>query len=244
MNKENISQNAIDEALEIIWTLEEQGIKNSENFHKKYRKELKKIKTEHIHQITSKKENEKQIDKIILKILRKRNYVKDNGKNLELTEKGRKKARNIVRRHRLAERLMVDVLDMGKEEVEKPACEFEHLLSEEVTNRICTLLGHPQECPHGMPIPPGKCCEEERETIKPTVIPLNKAKVGKELKVAYIQTKDHPRLHKLLSYDIGPGSKIKLHQKTPSYIIRIGQTDIAFEKNVVKDIYVKPLTQN
>lgn len=47
-------------------------------------------------------------------------------------------------------------------EVEKSACTFEHILSPEVTDRICTFLGHPTACPHGSPIPKGPCCLEGR----------------------------------------------------------------------------------
>ena len=73
------------------------------------------------------------------------------------TPAGEERARNVIRRHRLAERLFMDVLSIRDEvEVESSACKFEHILSEDVTDRICTLLGHPVECPHGSPIPQGR----------------------------------------------------------------------------------------
>jgi putative ABC transport system ATP-binding protein len=79
------------------------------------------------------------------------------------TPAGEERARNVIRRHRLAERLFMDVLSIRDEvEVESSACKFEHILSEDVTDRICTLLGHPVECPHGSPIPRGECCAEKR----------------------------------------------------------------------------------
>jgi DtxR family Mn-dependent transcriptional regulator len=69
------------------------------------------------------------------------------------------RARIVIRRHRLAERLFIDVLSIRDEhEVEESACKFEHILSPEVTDSMCALLGHPTECPHGSPIPPGECC--------------------------------------------------------------------------------------
>ncbi len=232
---QNINQNEIDEALEIIWTLEEKGVKNSEKFKEEYSKEMAKKDNLHL------KNSYENIKDEILEELKSRELVEIKDGKLILSNKGHEKARNIVRRHRLAERLMVDVLDMGKEEVEKPACEFEHLLSKEVTSRICTLLGHPEECPHGLPIPGGSCCETEKKTISPTVIPLTKANIGETVKVAYIQTESHSRIHKLLSYDVGPGTEIKVHQKNPTYVIRVGETDIAFERDVVEDIYVKTI---
>jgi putative ABC transport system ATP-binding protein len=79
------------------------------------------------------------------------------------TPKGQARARDVIRRHRLAERLFMDVLNIHDEaEIESSACKFEHILSPEVTDRMCTLLGHPDGCPHGSPIPRGECCAENR----------------------------------------------------------------------------------
>ena len=76
------------------------------------------------------------------------------------TPAGEERARNVIRRHRLAERLFMDVLSIRDEaEIESSACKFEHILSPEVTDRMCCLLGHPDACPHGSPIPRGGCCE-------------------------------------------------------------------------------------
>jgi ABC-type glutathione transport system ATPase component len=77
------------------------------------------------------------------------------------TPRGEARARSVIRRHRLAERLFMDVLAIRDESsIEKNACTFEHILSPEVTDRICTFLGHPRTCPHGSPIPEGDCCLE------------------------------------------------------------------------------------
>jgi len=75
------------------------------------------------------------------------------------TEKGRKRAEDIIRRHRLAERLFVHTFHVQDEhEVAEQACKFEHILSPEATDSICSFLGHPRTCPHGSPIPAGDCC--------------------------------------------------------------------------------------
>jgi putative ABC transport system ATP-binding protein len=92
---------------------------------------------------------------------------------VELTPRGRERAGNIIRRHRLAERLFTDSLAMDSEsEIEQQACKFEHILSPEATDKICTFLGHPRTCPHGALIPPGPCCGEHtitklRDTVSP-----------------------------------------------------------------------------
>jgi putative ABC transport system ATP-binding protein len=83
----------------------------------------------------------------------------DGSQIVELTLRGRKRAADIIRRHRLAERLFTDSLAMDSEtEIEQQACKFEHILSPEATDKICAFLGHPRTCPHGAAIPPGPCC--------------------------------------------------------------------------------------
>src|SRR5215813_3821862 len=78
---------------------------------------------------------------------------------VELTVRGKQRAADIIRRHRLAERLFTDSLALDSEtEIEQQACKFEHILSPEATDKICTFLGHPRTCPHGAPIPRGACC--------------------------------------------------------------------------------------
>ena len=76
----------------------------------------------------------------------------------QLTTVGSRRARDVVRRHRLAERLFKDTFSIEDSEAHTQACKFEHIISPELDQRICTFLGHPKTCPHGNPIPPGDCC--------------------------------------------------------------------------------------
>jgi DtxR family Mn-dependent transcriptional regulator len=59
----------------------------------------------------------------------------------------------------LAERLFMHSFGIGDREAESQGCKFEHILSPEVTEKICSFLGHPKSCHHGNPIPRGNCCE-------------------------------------------------------------------------------------
>ena len=79
-------------------------------------------------------------------------------KEVALTTRGESRARDIVRRRRLAERLLTDTFSVADSEADSHACKFEHIISPELDQRICTFLGHPKTCPHGNPIPPGHCC--------------------------------------------------------------------------------------
>src|ERR1700759_2613551 len=72
---------------------------------------------------------------------------------LELTEKGRHEAIGVMRKHRLAERLLVDVIGLDWEDVHIEACRWEHVMSEAVERRIVAMLDKPLVCPHGNPIP-------------------------------------------------------------------------------------------
>lgn len=74
-------------------------------------------------------------------------------RHLELTEQGRKKAISVMRKHRLAERLLSDVIGLEWELVHEEACRWEHVMSEQVERRILEMLDHPTESPYGNPIP-------------------------------------------------------------------------------------------
>ncbi|MBI2677514.1 MAG: ATP-binding cassette domain-containing protein [Candidatus Koribacter versatilis] len=89
----------------------------------------------------------------------------DGATIVEFTSKGRQRAADVIRRHRLAERLFTETLRIEDEsEIEQQACKFEHILSPEATEKICAFLGHPKTCPHGSPIPAGECCSAKTAT--------------------------------------------------------------------------------
>ena len=81
------------------------------------------------------------------------------GDTLEFTPRGRVRARDLVRRRRLAEVLFSTAIHLSGPEVENVACRMEHIIDPAVTNSICAFLGHPRRCPHDRPIPTGDCCE-------------------------------------------------------------------------------------
>ncbi len=87
-----------------------------------------------------------------------RRLVELSDGEVRLTTYGSRRARDVVRRHRLAERLFKDTFSIDDSEAHVQACKFEHIISPELDQRICTFLGHPKTCPHGNPIPSGPCC--------------------------------------------------------------------------------------
>lgn len=157
---------------------------------------------------------------------------------VKLTDQGRPLARNVVRRHRLAERLLTDVLGTGDRFHDK-ACKFEHILDLGLDDSICTLLGHPRVCPHGKPIPQGSCCREEQKQGQRVVAALSQLIPGQGGKVAYIHTTDTDQLQKLTAMGILPGAPINLIQSFPSYLFQAGRTQFAVDKEIADSIYVR-----
>lgn len=153
-----------------------------------------------------------------------------------LTERGRREARSVVRRHRLAERLMHDVLDEPDMDT---ACRMEHLLSADVEASLCTLLGHPTECPHGLPIPPGDCCTEHATTVRRAVVPATDLREGQEGMVAYVRASGRGKMQKLLALGIVPGTSLRMVQRTPAFVLATDGAQIAVDHSVAKEVFVR-----
>jgi DtxR family Mn-dependent transcriptional regulator len=207
-----------DELFEIIWTLREEGM----------------LSTDQIVQSCTITECES-----ILKDLVSNGWIELKGQTVELLPKGEKRARELVRRHRLSLRLFYDLFSLDGAEAE--ACKFEHILSPEVTDSVCTLLGHPPHAPDGKPIPRGECCAMFRQEMRPLVAPLADLTPGDNAKIVFITPGSHSRLDRLSAMGMVPGSIVKLHQKKPSYVIQLGETMIAVDREITKEIFVKKI---
>ena len=78
-----------------------------------------------------------------------------------LTEQGKREASRMKRRHRLLEMFLFEFLGMDKDDAHNEACKLEHVVSDEVERRFCSMMGHPKKCPDGNPIERASCCFEE-----------------------------------------------------------------------------------
>lgn len=166
-------------------------------------------------------------------------YIEIKGGRLYFRPEGREEGRKTIRRHRLAERLMMDVLNIRGENGDMKACQFEHLLNEGVDTKVCTMLNHPVTCPHGKHIPPGDCCEEARKSGDLGVVPLTELKSGQEGDIAYIQTEDSKKMQKLMAMGVLPGNRIHLLQAFPSYVFRVGFSEFAIDSAMAREIFVR-----
>ncbi len=167
-------------------------------------------------------------------------YIRKDLGHIHLLEKGKSRAIGCVRRHRLAERLLVDIFAIKKNIMDEVSCKFEHLLHAGLEDNVCTILGHPRVCPHGKPIPKGKCCQEHHKNKSFRFLsPLSDLSEKDRGKVAYLQAKDISQMQKLISIGVLPGISVTLLQKFPSYVFQLGQSQFAIDKELASAIYVR-----
>ncbi|NQT28240.1 MAG: metal-dependent transcriptional regulator [Candidatus Omnitrophica bacterium] len=162
----------------------------------------------------------------------------DINKHSLFTKEGLEEARGCVRRHRLAERLVADVLDVKDPLMHEASCKLEHGLHYGLEDNVCTLLGHPKVCPHGKNIPVGSCCQSFEKIPKRLIVTLHNMAVGDSGKVSYINTHDSEILKKLISMGILPGNKIKLLHRFPSFVFEMDNSSFAVDKELAENIHV------
>ena len=125
----------VEEYLEAIWELEEEGTQV-----------IQARLAEHLsHSAPTVSETVRR--------LKGEGYVRMEGRVLKLTPAGKERAESVVRKHRLAERFLLDVIGIPWHKTHIEACRWEHVMSDEVEERIRTILGNPTSCAHGNPIP-------------------------------------------------------------------------------------------
>ncbi len=157
-----------------------------------------------------------------------------------LTETGYLEARRTIRRHRLSERLFLDVLDIGREEFESAACRFEHVLIKPgLEERICSLLGHPKTCPHGRSIPAGECCQRAEELADREVGSLDRLREGETGAVAFVQSGDPERFKKIMAMGVLPGVEVTVVRRSPSFVFRLGFSQYAVDEGMAEAIFVR-----
>ncbi|MEM3711982.1 MAG: metal-dependent transcriptional regulator [Thermoproteota archaeon] len=150
--------------------------------------------------------------------LEKEGFVKHvSYRGVSLTERGVRIALQVIRKHRLCERLLTDILKMNWSIVHKDACMLEHSLSEEAASHLEEVLNYPKTCPHGNPIPTrqGKILEEK-------TIPLLELAVGKRGVVAKLIEEDVETLAYFWTLGIVPGTLIEILEKPrPDDLVKI-----------------------
>jgi len=212
----------LEELAEEIWALEERGV------HQRAR-------------IVEGSKLGQELAGTTLQEMARRDLVRQDDQQVHLSPAGERLASTVVRRHRLAEVLFHEVLAVGEEDTEFTACQVEHILSAEVTERICTYLGHPPTCPHGKSIPRGDCCTVFRRDVSPLVQPLSSLAIGSTARIVFIAQALPSRLDRLQTLGIQAGGLIRLQQNHPSVVVQVGETSVALDREICNEIFVLPL---
>lgn len=135
--------------------------------------------------------------------------IKNINKSLTLTKEGEEKAVNLIRKHRLSERFLADMLNISWDKVHDEACKFEHVLSEEAEEGLNKLLGNPSTCPHGHPIP-GNTQDRQSELVK-----LSSVESGNQATVEAVSEDNIEILRYIGSLNLKPKAKVFVEEKAP-----------------------------
>ncbi len=155
-----------------------------------------------------------------------------------LTPKGRNIAIDVVRRHRLSERFLQDMLGLKWDQVHSEAKKIEHVLSKLVSDKLDKVLGRPKTCPHGNPVPDAKGHIREEQSC-----PLTTLHKNNQAKIIKITDEDPKLLNYFATLGLMPKIIISIEEKTPSgtIIIKVGNSSYALGKNIAESIWVKKI---
>jgi DtxR family Mn-dependent transcriptional regulator len=162
---------------------------------------------------------------------------KSKEKGIALTHRGRKAALELIRKHRISERFLVDVLGMDWKDVHPEACKLEHVISPEVESRMEALLENPTTCPHGHPIP-----DRKGHTVEEHVRPLSSLKRSQSGIIAKISEERRELLEYLATLGMMPESLVLVEQVAPfdgPLLIRVNGASYALGREVAEKIWVK-----
>ncbi len=173
----------------------------------------------------------------MVKKLAKKGLVYYSGRGVCLTKEGSIIAKRVIRRHRLSERLLTDLLGFRWDKVHEEACRLEHALSAEMEERIAESLGHPKTCPHGYPIP-----DKNGNIIKEKVRSLSELKPSEKGIIVSVYEEDPEMLQYLASLGLLPNVCIKVEEVMPfggPIMISVSGSRYAIGREIASKIKVK-----
>jgi DtxR family transcriptional regulator, Mn-dependent transcriptional regulator len=157
--------------------------------------------------------------------------------HVELTPDGRHEGASLVRRHRLSERFLVDVLAVPWDQVHDEACKFEHALSSDVEARLAERLGNPATCPHGHAIP-----DEHGELAEAAARPLADLQTGERGIISCVDEADPELLRYLASLGLLPETRVAIESVAPfggPQLVRVGRAQYALGREVAARVFVR-----
>jgi len=162
-------------------------------------------------------------------------------KGVQLTQEGMCRALSVLRRHRLWERFLTDMLGLPWDIVHTEACRLEHAASEVVTEKLAELLQQPERCPHGKPMPPPGC----QPIPQQKAVPLAALKVGQKSRVAYIAREDPELLRHLETLGLFPDVPVEIELIAPfdgPMTVHINGASQVIGHSVASTVYVDHIT--
>ncbi len=173
-----------------------------------------------------------------LEVLETKGFVaREPYRGVKLTPQGRQLALSVFRRHRLAERLLTDVLHFDWTESHEEACKLEHAISDRLASAMEKVLGNPKTCPHGNPIP-----DQSGSVPAISSEPLSTLENGSKVTVLHISDEDTEVLRYLAKLGIYPGVKIEVEQKAPfggPMLVKVGTASHALSLDIASGIRVR-----
>ena len=177
------------------------------------------------------------VSAMIRRMTREKLVTTSSEKEISLTKSGLTEAESILRRHRLAERLAVDVLKVDLKRAHEEAHRLEHAFSPYLESRVVDILGHPTTCPFGHPIP-GSNYVPNRFSVS-----LNKAKVSQDYLVDMLPEDDMELLGYFVDNDFLPGAHIQITDLSNSrgvITLKLGNKELVFSMGISNLIRVTP----
>lgn len=157
-------------------------------------------------------------------------------KGVTLTEAGEKIALEVIRHHRLVERYLAEALGVPWDRVHEEAEKWEHVLSEDIEDRIDSLLGHPATDPHGSPIP-----DRDGTVAARTCVPLSEVEAGQAVTVSEVSDRDAELLRYLGELGLYPDSRVEVLEKAPfdgPLTVRVDGREQALGREVARQVRV------
>ena len=172
----------------------------------------------------------------MIRRLKDEGYVEVRGRSLMLTPQGRSKAESVVRKHRLAERLLTDIIGLPWDKAHVEAGRWEHVISDEVEALLVERLGHPTTCPHGNPIPGAGGVEVE-------AVVLAERGLGDHVRlqrVTELVELDQELLSYLSAHGFVPGTEATVTSRAPdgTLTLDLGARSIALGPSLAQQLFV------
>ena len=178
-------------------------------------------------------------NEMVRKLVERKLVLYEPYKGVSLTPAGQAKALAVIRRHRLWERLLTDVLDLSWDQVHEEACRLEHATSPLVEERLAQLLGEPKTCPHGHPMPTA-----EGEMAVEAGCPLAELTAGQRARVLRVPEGDDALLRYLATLGLKPEVTVQVEVAAPfqgPLTVQVGEARHVLGRELASQIVVRPL---